>query len=350
MSIIKLITRMRFSSMHCFIVFRALIPVTRAGSLLEEKRRIDGRTAFDVAIIGAGYAGLACALVLGRHLVSTVIFDGGKTRNARTKRIHGYLGFENASPGALLSRGWSDVLQYSSVAVIRDKVTSLQSRNSQFLISSRRRKFSVKFVLIATGVLDIKPKINGFDKFDGDGAWHCPYCDGHEVEGKRLAIIVSGKKPMAYVKEFLGWTMDITVFPSRVRLSSREREQAAALGIRIVDDTITRIAGRTGNFPKKLFGKKDTYAADVIFYRLGYKVQTRLAEQIGCVLKAGYVKVDGHQQTSVEKVFAAGDIDTDRHYAVLAAASGARAAIAIYEGLLSEAVRGKIKRHKSHQD
>ena len=350
MSIIKLITRDLVFNMHCFIVFRALISVTKAGSLLEEKRRIDRRSAFDVAIIGAGYAGLACALVLGRHLVSTVIFDGGKTRNAKTKRIHGYLGFENASPGALLGRGWSDVLQYNSVAVIRDKVTSLQRKNSQFLISSGRRKFSVKFVLIATGVLDVKPKINGFDIFDGDGAWHCPYCDGHEAEGKRLAIIVSGKKPMAYVKEFLGWTMDITVFPSRVRLSTREREQAAALGIKIVDDTITRIAGRTGNLPKRLVGKKDTYAADVIFYRLGYKVQTRLAIQIGCALAGGYVKVDGHQQTSVENVFAAGDIDTDRHYAILAAASGARAAIAIYEGLLSEAVRGRIKGHKSQQD
>jgi thioredoxin reductase len=335
--------------MHRFIVFQTLVSVPRAGNLIEEKRRVERRKAFDVAIIGAGYAGLACALVLGRHLVSTVVFDGGRTRNARTKRIHGYLGFENASPAALLKRGWADVTLYNSVTVIRAKVTSLQSRNSQFLIRSGRRIFSVKFVLMATGVQDVKPRIRGFDKIDGDGAWHCPYCDGHEAKGKRLAIIVSGKKPMAYVKEFLGWTRDITVFPYRIRLSHRDKEEAAALGIRIVDDSITEISGRPGDLPKKLFGKKDTYSADVIFYRLGYMVQTRLAEQVGCARERGYVRVDEHQETSMERVFAAGDIDTDRHYVILAAAAGARAAIAIYEGLLSEAVRAKIKGHKSHQ-
>lgn len=86
------------------------------------------------------------------------------------------------------------------------------------------------------------------------------------------------------------------------------------------------------------------------FYRLGHKVRAELAERVGCLLDEGYVRVDGRQQTSMQRVFAAGDIDTDRHYVVLAAASGARAAIASYEGLLSEAVRAKIKRHKSHQD
>ena len=54
-----------------------------------------------------------------------------------------------------------------------------------------------------------------------------------------------------------------------------------------------------------------------------------------------YIKVDKNQQTTVPKVYAAGDVDTDRHYAVLAAASGALAAISIYEDLLKQAIKAK---------
>lgn len=322
----------------------------RVEGLIEEKRRRELRKDFDVAIIGSGFAGLACALVLGRHLVQTLIFHGGKTRNASTRRIHGYLGYENKTPQALLDAGWDEVRKYGSVTAIQARVTGLsRSDDFNFLVKAGGRKYRVKFVLIATGVKDIKPRIRGFEKFDGDGAWHCPYCDGHEAAGKNLAIIVSGDRTLAYIKEFLGWTKDITAFPYGIKLSDKDRNQAAALGIKIVDDTITRISGRCGTAPKMLSGKSKTYKADVIFYRLGYMAQTGLAKQLGCRLKRGYIEVDNKQRTSIPGVYAAGDVDTDRHLVILAAAAGSRAAVDIYENLLREAVRSKIKGHKSHK-
>jgi thioredoxin reductase len=345
MPIIKLNVQLAYR----FIVFRALTSVSRRAGLIEEKRRRDNRAAFDVAIIGSGYAGLACALVLGRHLVRTIIFDGGSTRNASTKRIHGYLGYENRSPKDLLRSAWSSVRQYRSVTAIKGRVTGLcqSADGSRFAVRLGRRIFRVKYVLIATGVLDVKPEIDGFDKFDGDGAWHCPYCDGHEAAGKRLAILVSGDRALSYVKEFFGWTKDITVFPWNLSISARDREQAKALGIRIVDDKINRITGRAGCGPKRLFGMADVYDASVIFYRLGYLPQIDLAKQVGCSLAKGYVKVDRNQRTSIPGVYAAGDIDTDRHLVAMAVAAGSRAGVDIYESLLSEAVRAKIKGHKS---
>jgi thioredoxin reductase len=62
----------------------------------------------------------------------------------------------------------------------------------------------------------------------------------------------------------------------------------------------------------------------VIFYYLGYKVQNQLAKQLGCGLdkEEGFVKVNESQQTTVRNVYAVGDVDTDRHYIVFAAASG----------------------------
>ena len=342
------IIKLNVQLMYCFIVFGPLTCVSRVAGLIEEKRRQDNRKDFDVAVIGSGYAGLACALVLGRHLVRTIIFDGGSPRNASTRQIHGYLGYENRSPKDLLRSGWSSVRQYRSVKPMQGRVTGLSQSadGSQFAVRVGRTIFRVKYVLIATGVRDVKPEIDGFDKFDGDGAWHCPYCDGHEAAGKRLAIIVSGDKALSYVKEFFGWTKDITVFSWNLSLSARDREQAKALGIRIVDDKIHRMIGRAGCGPKRLFGIADTYDTNVIFYRLGYLPQTELAKQVGCSMSRGYIKVDRNQRTSIPRVYAAGDVDTDRHLVAMAVAAGSRAAVDIYESLLSEAVRAKIKGHK----
>jgi thioredoxin reductase len=317
----------------------------RATNLIEEKSNKD---AFDVAIIGAGYAGLSAALLFGRYLVRAIIFDSGVTRNFTTKHVHGYLGFENVTPSALIKKARQDVAKYKSVTMVKENVSAVRKEGKYFTIRAGGRIFQARYIVIATGVRDVKPVAKNFEKFDGNGAWHCPYCDGLETAGKRLAIIVSGKEPLSYAKEFLGWTRDITVFLHKCRLDEKEKKEAVALGIKIVNDQVTRIEGKQGRLKKQLFCKKGRrYAADVIFYRLGYRVQSQLSEQLGCQLDEGYVKVDGMQETTVPDVYAAGDLDTDRHYVVLAAAGGARAAISIYEKLLKQAIEAEMKGHKS---
>jgi len=320
--------------------------VKKAANLIEEKRA--GKDAFDVAVVGAGYAGLSAALLFGRYLVKAVVFDRGSARNSVTKHVHGYLGFENASPTALMMKARQDVARYKSVKIVKDRVSAARKYGKYFSVRAGGRTFLARYLVIATGVKDVKPEAENFEKFDGNGAWHCPYCDGLETSGKKLAIIVSGKEPLSYAKEFLGWTRDITVFLYKCRLDKKERKDAAALGIKLVNDTVIRIEGRKGKLQKQLYCKSGRqYSADVIFYRLGYQVQSRLAKRLGCQLDEGYVKVDGMQETTVPGIYAAGDLDTDRHYVVLAAAGGARAAISIYEKLLKQAIKAEMKGHKS---
>ena len=324
----------------CFIVFSAVVSV---GNLLEEKRKRTRQQEFDVAVIGAGFAGLSSALLLGRYMIPTIVFDGGPTRNSVTRHVHGYLGFEGISPQELVRKARQDVSRYSSVTIVRAKVTGAKRDGARFMLFAGGRTFSAKRVIIAAGVQDVKPRIRNFEKFDGNGAWHCPHCDGLESAGKKLAVIVSGDRPLSYAKEFLGWTQDITVFlQPGCRASNEEVAESAMLGIRIVEDQVVEITGNKSRLPKELVCKTGSrHPADVIFYRLGYAVQNRVAEELGCQLDEGFVKVSKSQETTVPDVYAAGDIDTDRHYVVLAAASGALAAISIYEKMLKEAISAK---------
>ena len=316
-----------------------------------QENQIEEQSAvFDVAIIGAGFSGLSAALLLGRYLRPTVIFDGGNTRNSTSKHIHGYLGFENSSPQEFMQKAWRDVLQYNSVKVVKEKVIKVErntnNSNYSFLLTTESGKVvtTAKYLIIATGIEDSKPNIENFDMFDGNGAWHCPHCDGFQTTNRKLAILTYGKNIISYAKEFLGWTRDITVIiQGNYKLTDKDKNEAKTLGIRIVKNNhIIKISGaRNGHIEKIICQGGRSYEVDVIFYYLGYTVQNQLAKQLGCELdeEEGFVKVNSSQQTTVRNVYAVGDLDTDRHYVVFAAASGAVAAISIYEQLLKDAIR-----------
>src|SRR5215212_7261141 len=229
---------------------------------------------FDAAIIGGGFAGLSAALLLGRYLRPTVIFNGGDTRNSMSNHVHGYLGFENVPPKQFIQKAWGDVLQYDSIKVIKEKVDKIERDEQFFLLMTKdgRKSVKAKYIIIATGIRDVKPDVKNFEKFDGNG--------------------------------------------------------------------VIEITGNQRGFPEGVVCKSGRfYDTEVVFYHLGYSIQNHLAKQIGCELDEGYVKINAMQQTTIPNVYAAGDIDTDRHYVILAAASGALAAISIYEEMLKDAIR-----------
>ncbi len=114
------------------------------------------------------------------------------------------------------------------------------------------------------------------------------------------------------------------------------------LGINVIEsDGISEIVSDSGADKMKgiMTESNRFYEADVLFYHIEQIIQNEIAIQLGCELDEGYVKVGKMQQTTIPNVYAAGDIDTDRHYAILASASGALAAISIYEDLLKDAIK-----------
>jgi thioredoxin reductase len=302
---------------------------------------------FDVAIIGAGFAGLSAALVLGRYLRPAVIFDSGKTRNDITKHVHSYLGLENMSPRKFIKKAWKDVLQYRSIQVIKQKAQRIEKSSQYFVVTSDADESPIiaKYIILATGVTDIKPDIKNFSRIDGNGAWHCPHCDGLEAAGKKLTIIGNGNNGgiISYAKEFLGWTDNIMVFiQDNHHLDQTEIAEAKRLSIDIVEnDPLVQVRDDRRGVSHRINLLSESgklYKSDVIFYHMGYNVQSQLAEQLGCQLDEGFIKINNKQQTTVANVYAVGDVDTDRHYVVLAVASGALAAISIYEDILKRAL------------
>ncbi len=216
-----------------------------------------------------------------------------------------------------------------------------------------KKEFKTRYLIIATGVDQIKPDIKDFDKFLGNGIWHCPHCDGFATTHKKLIIIASHDDPqkaIRYAKVFLGWTNDITLFlqgieaksnKSKHRLTDKQIKETIKLGIKVIeDDWIVEVVEnpKTNNLAGVLSKKSIFHKADILFYHMGTSINNNIPLQLECKLDKGYVKVNEKQQTSVSKVYAAGDIDKDRHYAILASASGAVAAQNIYQELLRKSI------------
>jgi thioredoxin reductase len=333
---------------------------------------------FDVGIIGGGFGGLSAALLLGRYLRSVIIFDVSKDRNYN---MHGYLGFENSFIKDAIQKSWSDVLKYKSVTRVKERVATVKADTDDdgsdiFLISTsikvkkgndaieeitKKKVYKTRYVIFATGVEHLKPKIKNFNKFLGNGIWHCPHCDGFESTNKKLILIASNKdyaEAMNYAKVFLGWTKDTTLFLQALdndkvyygnqksdRLTEKQKDELASLGINVIeDDCIVEIIydSQKHTITGVLTNSNIHHKADIIFYHFGILIQNDVAQKLGCKLDSGYIKVNEKQRTTIPNVYAVGDIDTDRHYAILASASGAVAALAIYEDLL----RGAIARTK----
>lgn len=292
----------------------------------------------------------------------------------RRHKIHGYLGFEKIDVEKALQKSMENVLQYESVKMVNEMVEIVDKdhQNNLFLITTnskskevnhiksyipRKKIFKSRYLIIATGVDHLKPKVKNFEKFIGNGIWHCPHCDGFESTNKKLIIIASNNresKAIDYAKVFLGWTKDITLFLQRSNdikqnmqnnklfgLTDKQRNEANLLGIKVIeDDHIVKIIenSKMNSIEGVMTKLNQFYEADIIFYYIGTVINNEFATGLGCQMDEGYIKVNEKQQTSVPNVYAAGDIDTDRHYAIFAAASGALAALSIYEELLKDSL------------
>lgn len=120
---------------------------------------------YDVLIIGGGPAGLSAATGLARQLYSTVIFDSGVYRNQLTHHMHNVLGWDHADPSEFRKKGREDLLKrYSTVQFQDTKVESVSKTPAGLfeLKDAHGKSWTGKKVVIATGIRDIPPDIQGY--------------------------------------------------------------------------------------------------------------------------------------------------------------------------------------------
>jgi thioredoxin reductase len=304
---------------------------------LTVRRRAGRLRRFKVGIVGAGTAGLAAALTLRRHRVNVVVFDGGPSRNAWAREVHGYLGVSRVSGRQMRTRG---LRQARSVGarVVSQCVERATEEQDGFRLETDQGRFHCDRLILATGVRDVYPDIERFFDFYGQSVFSCPHCDAYEVRDKPVAIVSWGAATLPFANTVRNWTKEITVVTDgrQPRLTSKEKKELADKGVDMITKTVTRFEGDDGQLTGLRFSDGSSLPVCAVFFNIGCRPETSIAQQLGCKLaKAGTIEVDAHLRTSVDCVWAAGDVAGEEQLVAVAAAHGVKAAIDVYRTLVN---------------
>lgn len=300
---------------------------------------------WDAIIVGGGPAGLNAALVLGRCRRTVLLFDDGKPRNAASRALHGFLTRDGIPPAELRRIGRAQLASYDSVTVIEASVADAARKGDGFAVQTGAGEgFFARKLLLAAGVIDALPQIEGFRELYGAAVFHCPYCDGWEVRDRPLAVYGRGDdKGGGLALDLTLWSRDVVLCtdgPSE--LSAPCRERLARYGIPVREERISRLerGNRSGSEVSLeiVFDGAPALARRALFFNTGRRQSTNLAERLGCEMyEVTGCKVDNHYQAAgVPGLYIAGDASRDVLQAVVAAAEGSQAAIAINTALLKE--------------
>ncbi|PMX47794.1 thioredoxin reductase [Pseudomonas sp. FW301-21B01] len=277
----------------------------------------------DVIIVGGSYAGLSAGLQLARARRKVLVIDAGLRRNRFAATSHGFLGQDGQAPGIIAAEGRSQLMEYPTVTWVQDSVVQAEAEQGGFSVRTQcNGGFQAKRLILATGVVDELPGIDGLQERWGKRVFHCPYCHGYELGQGRIGVLATSPLAMHHALMLPDWG-STTLFTNGVFTPNAEQQaQLDRRGVSVESAAVTRISGE----------RADLELADGRIVQLdGVFTMSRtrlspLAERLGCGRVDGptgpYLHTDETRQTSVAGVFACGDASLAAGSVALAVAEG----------------------------
>ena len=284
----------------------------------------------DAIVIGGGPAGLTAAVYLGRFRRRCLVLEDGQSRARWIPTSHNIPGFAAGVGGSeLLHALKQQALKYG--AEIRNaQVTGLTKAGDLFRIRTNNETYETRYVLLATGVRDHLPEIKGATEAVRRGTLRiCPICDAYEAIDQRIAVLGDGALSEREARFLTNYSNRVTLLqsPSAATAATRtsdgiERITLPFQDIHLEQDRVSIHIGAT----QREF--------DVLYLAMGCSTQHDLAVSLSAQCdENGALKVNTHQETSVSRLYAAGDVVRGLNQVVVAAAESAIAATDIHNKL-----------------
>ncbi len=201
--------------------------------------------------------------------------------------------------------------------------------------------------LVATGVRDELPDIPGVRQRWGRDLLHCPYCHGWEVRGQPIGVLGTQPGSAQHALLVRQWSDDVTFFVHTYHLTSAERFQLEARGVRVVSGEVARLVVQANRLTGVELADGRVIPRTAVFIRPGNVPHADgLLTGLGCkVNEAGFVSVDAAGRTSTFGVWAAGIAVDPRALVITSAGAGSAAAIAINADLVQEDAKRAVEDH-----
>ena len=293
----------------------------------------------DLIIIGGGTAGLTAAIYAGRAAIPALVLAGTTPGGQimTTNLVENYPGFPEGINGFDLAFAFQQQAQRFGAEILQEAAAKVDFTVQPFEVHTRDEAYQARAVIIATGAFPRRLGIPGEREFFGRGVSTCATCDGFLFKDKVTVVVGGGDSAIDEGIFLTRFAREVIVVHRRDELRASKQLQERAFSnpkMRFVWDTVaTEIVGDkvvTGVRVRNVkTDESEVIPADGAFIYVGLIPATRMFQGHVALDEAGYVIVDGHLQTSVPGVFAAGDVhNPEFRQCVIAAGSGATAAMA----------------------
>ena len=294
---------------------------------------------YDVIVIGAGIAGMTASIYLKRENLNVLIIEkempGGQM--VKTPIIENYPGF-NKIEGSSLALNIYNQVTALGIEVNFEEVLEIEDKKEIKIIKTRKKEYKAKKVIIATGRT---PKTLGLlneQKLIGKGISNCATCDGAFYKNKEIGVVGGGNSSITESLFLSNIVKDLTLvhrnenFRSEKTLLEKlksKKNVTIKTGVEIKDlkeENEKLIIFLTNN---------ETLKVDGLFVFIGYEPKLEFINKLDININNGYLVVSEEMQTSIDGIYAVGDIiDKEVYQLTTASAEAAIAAHSIKKDLL----------------
>lgn len=289
----------------------------------------------DCLIVGAGPAGLTAATYLVRFHRRIAVVDAGASRARWIPSSHNFPGFPFGIAGRELLAKLREQAEGYGAAITPGRVQSLQREGDIFLASEAGgRQWRAHHVLLATGIVDRMPTMEGLEDAIADGTVRlCAVCDGYEASDERIAVFGAADVAIHHASFLRTFSRSVTAIrsaPGDPDESSAKLAETAGIELLPVPARLEKSDGQC----EVVLPDSTRHRFDTLYPVLGGDAQSTLATTLGArVDEAGELEVDAALQTTVDGLYAIGDVVSALNQISVAVGHAAIAATAIHNRL-----------------
>jgi thioredoxin reductase len=308
--------------------------------------------AVDVVVVGGGPAGLQAALVLGRARRTVTVIDGGNPRNRGARAVHNLCGQEGIEPAQLLARGRQDVARYG-VEIVPGEVVEARRHDPHWVVRADvGATLRARAIVLATGVVEDLPAVDGLAALWGRDVVSCPYCHGWEARDKAVAVLGAGARAWRQLLLLRRFTDDLVLLSAGpAALDDQQLDHVRRVGIGVCEEPVVRVRAEDGRLAGVELGDGTVLARDVLFAATTRRQPSELAAALGCAIEtagpqAAGISTDPSGRTSVPGVWAVGSATDPRLTVAGAAGHASSTAIALNDSFIDDDLRDPAYRRR----
>ncbi|MBD3209861.1 hypothetical protein GF318_00585 [Candidatus Micrarchaeota archaeon] len=309
---------------------------------------------YDLLIIGGGVSGFSAAMYAGRLKMKMLVIAAVRGGTIiTTNDIANWPGIKQTDGTTLAKNIEEHALEYGSVKALDDKVVEAEKAGEGFRLKTEGGKeFEGRTLLFATGTEWRKLKVEGEEKYSGNGVHYCALCDGYAYKDKVVGVVGGSDSAAKEAVLLTQWAKKVYIIYRREEIHpepvnmTRVKNKIEEDKIEVISNAnVTEIKGGERSMTHAVLdreynGSKEL-ELDGLFVEIGHIPNSELAKGIGVETdEKGYIIINRASETNVEGAYAAGDVsNTGFKQAITGASEGVHAAYSAYEYLKGKEVR-----------